>query len=51
MTLPCAICGLSKAHCGLWQQQFLLDGEAVLLGIDGKADFSGLHSRKHDDEA
>src|SRR5215216_2906378 len=29
---------------------FVMDGEAVLLGIDGIADFNGLHSRKHDDE-
>ena len=26
---------------------FVLDGEAVLLGVDGIADFNGLHSRKH----
>jgi bifunctional non-homologous end joining protein LigD len=30
---------------------FVLDGEGVLLGVDGIADFNGLHSRKHDDEA
>src|SRR4029078_6642039 len=29
---------------------FVIDGEAVLLGIDGISDFNGLHSRKHDDE-
>ena len=29
---------------------FVLDGEAVLLGDDGRSDFNGLHSRKHDDE-
>jgi bifunctional non-homologous end joining protein LigD len=29
---------------------FVLDGEAVLLGVDGIADFNGLHSRKLDDE-
>jgi bifunctional non-homologous end joining protein LigD len=28
----------------------LIDGEAVLLGVDGMSDFDGLHSRKHDDE-
>ena len=28
----------------------MLDGEAVLLGVDGVSDFNGLHSRKHDDE-
>jgi bifunctional non-homologous end joining protein LigD len=29
---------------------FVIDGEAVLLGIDGRSDFTGLHSRRHDDE-
>ena len=29
---------------------FVLDGEAVLLGVDGRSDFNGLHSRRHDDE-
>jgi bifunctional non-homologous end joining protein LigD len=29
---------------------FVLDGEAVLLGVDGRSDFNGLHSREHDDE-
>jgi hypothetical protein len=24
--------------------------EAVLLGVDGRSDFNGLHSRRHDDE-
>jgi ATP-dependent DNA ligase len=28
----------------------LIDGEAVLLGVDGVSDFDGLHSRRHDDE-
>ena len=28
---------------------FVLDGEAVLLGVDGRSDFNGLHSRKHDE--
>ena len=27
----------------------MLDGEAVLLGADGRSDFNGLHSRRHDD--
>ena len=26
------------------------DGEAVLLGVDGRSDFNGLHSRRHDHE-
>ena len=29
---------------------FVLDGEAVLLGVDGVSDFNGLHSRRHDAE-
>jgi bifunctional non-homologous end joining protein LigD len=29
---------------------FVIDGEAVLLGVDGISDFNGLHSRQHDDE-
>ena len=29
---------------------FVLDGEAVLLGVDVVSDFNGLHSRKHDHE-
>ena len=28
---------------------FVIDGEAVLLGVDGISDFNGLHSRRHDD--
>src|SRR4030081_2327410 len=29
---------------------FVIDGEAVLLGVDGRSDFNGLHSRRHEDE-
>jgi bifunctional non-homologous end joining protein LigD len=29
---------------------FVIDGEAVLLGVDGRSDFNGLHSRRHDDK-
>ncbi|MGM4954352.1 ATP-dependent DNA ligase [Bradyrhizobium barranii] len=32
------------------EKHFVLDGEAVVLGIDGVADFSALHSRKYDHE-
>src|SRR5436309_10438381 len=32
------------------QTSFVIDGEAVLLGVDGISDFNGLHSRKHDHE-
>ena len=30
--------------------RFVLDGEAVLLGVDGISDFNGLHSRQHNEE-
>ena len=29
---------------------FVIDGEAVLLGVDGVSDFDGLHARQHDFE-
>ncbi len=32
------------------QTSFVIDGEAVLLGVDGVSDFNTLHSRRHDDE-
>jgi len=32
-------------------RQFVIDDEAVVLGIDGIVDFNALHSRRHDDEA
>jgi hypothetical protein len=32
------------------QKQFIIDGEAVILGIDGIPDFNALHSRRQDDE-
>ncbi|QHP71251.1 DNA ligase [Bradyrhizobium sp. LCT2] len=32
------------------EQRFAVDGEAVVLGVDGISDFNALHSRKHDDE-
>jgi bifunctional non-homologous end joining protein LigD len=31
-------------------KQFVVDGEAVVLGVDGVADFNALHSRQHDEE-
>ncbi|MBR0753542.1 DNA ligase [Bradyrhizobium jicamae] len=39
-----------EAALKLRQNHFELDGEAVLLGVDGTSDFGGLHSRKYDDE-
>jgi bifunctional non-homologous end joining protein LigD len=32
------------------QKQFVIDGEAVILGVDGVSDFDALHSHKHDQE-
>ena len=31
-------------------RQFIIDGEAVVLGVDGVVDFNALHSRQHDEE-
>jgi len=31
-------------------KQFVINGEAVVLGVDGIADFDALHSGKHNDE-
>jgi bifunctional non-homologous end joining protein LigD len=32
------------------QKQFVIDGEAMILGVDGRSDFDALHSGKHNDE-
>jgi bifunctional non-homologous end joining protein LigD len=32
------------------QKQFVIDGEAVILGVDGYSDFNALHSGKHGEE-
>jgi bifunctional non-homologous end joining protein LigD len=32
------------------QKQFVIDGEAVVLGVDGYSDFDALHSGRHNDE-
>jgi bifunctional non-homologous end joining protein LigD len=32
------------------KSRFILDGEAVVLGVDGISDFDALQSRQHDDE-
>jgi len=32
------------------QRQFIVDGEAVILGLDGISDFNALHLGKHNDE-
>ena len=31
-------------------KQFVIDGEAVILGVDGRSDFNALHSGKHNEE-
>jgi bifunctional non-homologous end joining protein LigD len=32
------------------KSQFIIDGEAVVLNVDGVTDFNARHSRKHDEE-
>ena len=32
------------------QKQFVIDGEAVILGVDGISDFDALHSGRHNEE-
>jgi ATP-dependent DNA ligase len=41
---------ISEAALRNRNSSFVLDGEAVLLGVDGRSDFDGLHSRRHDHE-
>ncbi len=41
---------ITEAALRIRSTSFMLDGEAVLLGVDGISDFDGLHSRKHNDE-
>ena len=31
-------------------KQFVIDGEAVVLGVDGVSDFNALHSGRHNEE-
>jgi bifunctional non-homologous end joining protein LigD len=38
------------AACRIRSKQFVLDGEAVVLGADGISDFEALYSRQHDEE-
>jgi bifunctional non-homologous end joining protein LigD len=38
---------ITEAALRIRSTSFVLDGEAVLLGVDGISDFDGLHSRKH----
>jgi ATP-dependent DNA ligase len=39
-----------RGRAKIRQKQFVLDGEAVVLGVDGISDLNALHSRKHDHE-
>ena len=38
---------ITEAALRVRSTSFILDGEAVLLGVDGISDFDGLHSRRH----
>ena len=38
------------AEAALRNRNTFFDAEAVLLGVDGRYDFNGLHSRRHDHE-
>jgi bifunctional non-homologous end joining protein LigD len=42
--------GIVEAARKVRQTHFVIDGEAVVLGVDGVSDFDALHSPKHDDE-
>jgi bifunctional non-homologous end joining protein LigD len=37
-------------EAALRNRSFVIDGAAVLLGVDGRSDFNGLHSRRNDTE-
>src|SRR6478752_3486528 len=41
---------ITEAALRVRNTSFVIDGEAVLLGVDGVSDFNGLRSRKHDAE-
>jgi bifunctional non-homologous end joining protein LigD len=41
---------ITQAARKVRQKRFVLDGEAVILGVDGISDFNALHSGKHNDE-
>jgi ATP-dependent DNA ligase len=45
-----AIPGSWRAGLKNRQKRFVIDGEAVVLGVDGVSDFDALHSRQHDEE-
>jgi bifunctional non-homologous end joining protein LigD len=39
---------ITEAARKVRQKRFVIDGEAVVLGVDSIADFNALHSRKHE---
>ncbi|WP_333932163.1 MULTISPECIES: ATP-dependent DNA ligase [unclassified Bradyrhizobium] len=39
---------IAEASLENLQKRFVIDGEAVILGVDGIGDFNALHSRPHD---
>lgn len=41
---------IAEAALKNWQKRFVIDGEAVILGVDGVSDFNALHSRQYDHE-
>ena len=45
-----AIPAVIEAALRIRNTSFVIDGEAALLGVDGRSDFNGLHSRKHNQE-
>jgi hypothetical protein len=47
LNAPCERLRQSSGSAG--RAQFVIDGEAVVLGVDGIADFNPIHSSRHDD--
>jgi ATP-dependent DNA ligase len=41
---------IAEAALKIGCRNFVIDGEAVILGVDGISDFNALHSRKHNTE-
>jgi bifunctional non-homologous end joining protein LigD len=41
---------ITEAALRARNSSFVIDGEALLLGVDGQSDFNGLHGGRHDDE-
>ena len=41
---------LTEAARKVRQKRFVIDGEAVILGVDGVSDFDALHPGRHNDE-